>query len=90
MDDDPIAPVAVLFRKLIPQINLVIIPKFNGFATRQCVRNVDYSRAELLIANLLVEYIGCGCFRQVVQQVEPIYVSCVIQVNSIYSEPVIA
>lgn len=39
-------------------------------------------RAELLIANLLVEYIGCGCFRQVVQQVEPIYVSCVIQVNT--------
>ena len=38
--------------------------------------------AELLIANLLVEYIGCGCFRQVVQQVEPIYVSCVIQVNT--------
>ena len=40
--------------------------------------------AELLIANLLVEYIGCGCFRQVVQQVEPKYVSCVIQVNTAY------
>lgn len=35
-----------------------------------------------LIANLLVEDIGCECFQRVVQQVEPKYVSCVIQINT--------
>lgn len=37
--------------------------------------------AELLVANLLVEYIGYGCFQRVVRQVVPEFVSCVIQVN---------
>lgn len=37
--------------------------------------------AELLIANLLVEYIGYDHFRQVVSRVEPRYVSCGIQIN---------
>lgn len=37
--------------------------------------------AELLVANLLVEYIGYDCFRRVVRQVMPEFVSCVIQVN---------
>lgn len=39
-------------------------------------------RAELVIANLLVEYIGYECFRRVLRQVEPEYVSCVIQINT--------
>ena len=38
-------------------------------------------RAELLIADLLVEYIGYDAFVQAVEQIEPEYVSCVIQVN---------
>lgn len=38
-------------------------------------------RAELLIANLLIEYIGYGCFQNAVRQVEPEYVSCAIQIN---------
>ena len=37
--------------------------------------------AELLIANLLVEYIGYGCFQRVIRQVSPEFVSCVIQAN---------
>ncbi|MEY8386726.1 methyltransferase type 11 [Oscillospiraceae bacterium 38-13] len=37
--------------------------------------------AELLIADLLVEYIGCACFQRVVRQVKPEAVSCVLQVN---------
>lgn len=37
--------------------------------------------AVLLIANLLVEYIGYECFQQVVKKVKPLYVSCVIQIN---------
>lgn len=37
--------------------------------------------AELLIANLLVEYIGYACFQKAVKQVKPQYVSCIIQMN---------
>lgn len=36
---------------------------------------------ELLIANLLVEYIGYECFQRVIRQVSPEFVSCVIQAN---------
>lgn len=38
-------------------------------------------KAELLIANLLIEYIGYDCFKVTVKQVKPKYVSCIIQVN---------
>lgn len=37
--------------------------------------------AELLIANLLIEYIGYECFQKAVEQVCPKYVSCIIQIN---------
>ena len=42
----------------------------------------ELPHAELLIANLLVEYIGYDHFRQVVSRVEPQYVSCGIQINT--------
>lgn len=42
----------------------------------------ELPHAELLIANLLVEYIGYDHFRQVVNRVEPDYVSCGIQINT--------
>ena len=38
-------------------------------------------QAELLIANLLIEYIGYDSFAKVVSAVKPRYVSCVIQIN---------
>lgn len=38
-------------------------------------------RAELLVANLLIEYIGYDCFQKAVKQVCPKYVSCIIQIN---------
>lgn len=38
-------------------------------------------RADLAVANLLVEYIGYGCFQDVIRQVEPRFVSCIIQIN---------
>jgi len=37
--------------------------------------------ADLLIADLLIEYIGYRCFQRVVDMVKPKRVSCVIQVN---------
>ena len=38
--------------------------------------------AELIIANLLIEYIGYEAFAEVVNHVKPRYVSCVIQINT--------
>lgn len=38
--------------------------------------------ADLLIANLFIEYVGYECFRKTVEQVCPQYVSCIIQVNT--------
>lgn len=38
-------------------------------------------KAELLVANLLIEYIGYDCFQKAVEQVQPKYVSCIIQMN---------
>lgn len=38
--------------------------------------------AELLIANLLIEYIGYPAFQKAVTKVSPKYVSCVIQINT--------
>ena len=38
--------------------------------------------AELVVANLLVEYIGYECFEKVIEQVKPKYVSCIIQINT--------
>lgn len=38
--------------------------------------------ADLLIADLLVEYIGYECFCRIVQKVNPKVVSCIIQINT--------
>lgn len=43
--------------------------------------NVELPHVDLVIANLLIEYIGYECFQHVIQQIEPAYVSCVIQIN---------
>lgn len=39
-------------------------------------------KADLVLADLLVEYIGYTCFQKVLRHVEPEYVSCVIQINA--------
>ena len=38
-------------------------------------------QVDMLIANLLIEYIGYGRFKKVVKVTKPIYVSCIIQIN---------
>lgn len=38
--------------------------------------------ADLLIANLFIEYIGYECFQKAVKQTAPKYVSCIIQINT--------
>lgn len=40
------------------------------------------SYADLLIANLFIEYVGYECFQKAVDQVKPKYVSCIIQINT--------
>lgn len=38
--------------------------------------------ADFVIANLLIEYIGYDCFKNVIKRVKPQYVSCGIQINA--------
>lgn len=38
-------------------------------------------KADLVIANLLIEYIGYACFQKAIARVNPRYVSCIIQIN---------
>lgn len=38
-------------------------------------------KADMLIANLLIEYIGYECFQKIVKVTNPQYVSCIIQIN---------
>ena len=44
--------------------------------------NIKLPSADMVIANLLVEYIGYSNFQKVVKQVRPQFASCVIQVNA--------
>ncbi|MCM1183383.1 MAG: class I SAM-dependent methyltransferase [Roseburia sp.] len=62
-------------------------PELNGIL--ECLR-IDLTdetetqrlpHAELLLANLVIEYIGYECFQRTVRQAAPRYVSCIIQVN---------
>ena len=39
-------------------------------------------KAELVIANLLIEYIGYEAFQKAIKKIDPEYVSCVIQINT--------
>ena len=41
----------------------------------------ELPHAELLIANLFIEYVGYECFQRAVKKVSPQYVSCLIQIN---------
>lgn len=42
----------------------------------------DLPKADLLVADLLLEYIGLDCFLQVIEQVSPEYISCILQINT--------
>ena len=38
-------------------------------------------KADMVIANLLIEYIGYECFQKAIKHVNPKFVSCIIQIN---------
>lgn len=37
--------------------------------------------ADMIVADLLIEYIGYDCFQKIIKHVHPKYVSCIIQIN---------
>lgn len=57
----------------------------NGLLECLCINLIDETdklpKTDMVIANLLIEYIGYECFQKAIQQVNPKYVSCIIQIN---------
>ena len=60
-------------------------PELDGILECLCINLIDETdqlpKADMVIANLLIEYIGYECFQKAVKQVNPKYVSCIIQIN---------
>lgn len=44
--------------------------------------NLTLPGADIVIANLVIEYIGYECFQKTITKVNPYYVSCIIQINT--------
>lgn len=45
-------------------------------------KNITLPHTDMVIANLLVEYIGYQSFQNVILKTKPTYVSCIIQINT--------
>ena len=60
-------------------------PELDGLLECLCINLINETdklpKADMVIANLLIEYIGYECFQDAVKQVNPKYVSCIIQIN---------
>lgn len=60
-------------------------PDLDGILECLCVNLIENAdvlpEADMVIANLLIEYIGYECFQKVIQCVNPKFVSCIIQIN---------
>ena len=56
--------------------------EFETICTDLMRADLQLPNSDLLIANLLIEYIGYECFQRVVKIVMPKYVSCIIQINT--------
>ena len=60
-------------------------PELRGVLNTICTdlmqetNNLPY--ADLIVANLVIEYIGYECFQRAVKQVSPNYISAIIQIN---------
>lgn len=61
-------------------------PNLNGLLECLCIDLTDEAdklpRSDMVIANLLIEYIGYECFRKTILHICPKYVSCIIQINT--------
>lgn len=57
-------------------------------AVLECLRadvtdkNTVLPYADLVVADLFIEYVGCKCFKRAVSNVRPKYISTVIQINT--------
>ncbi len=60
-------------------------PDLDGLLECLCINLIDETdklpKADMVIANLLIEYIGYECFQKAIRYVDPKYVSCIIQIN---------
>lgn len=60
-------------------------PDLDGLLECLCINLIDESnklpKSDMVIANLLIEYIGYECFQKTIQHICPKYVSCIIQIN---------
>lgn len=60
-------------------------PNLDGLLECLCINLIEETdklpKADMIIANLLVEYIGYECFQKAIQHVNPQFVSCIIQIN---------
>ncbi len=60
-------------------------PCLDGILECLCINLINEAdklpNADMVIANLLIEYIGYQCFQKAIQQANPNYVSCIIQIN---------
>lgn len=60
-------------------------PDLDGLLECLCINLIDGTnklpKADMVIANLLIEYIGYECFQKAIQHVNPKFVSCIIQIN---------
>ena len=60
-------------------------PDLDGLLECLCINLIDEAdklpKADMVIANLLIEYIGYKCFQKAIRYVNPKYVSCIIQIN---------
>ena len=60
-------------------------PDLDGLLECLCINLINETdklpKADMIIANLLIEYIGYECFQNAVQHVNPKYVSSIIQIN---------
>lgn len=60
-------------------------PDLDGILEYLCINLLHEAdklpKTDMVIANLLIEYIGYSCFQKVIRQADPRYVSCIIQIN---------
>ena len=55
---------------------------FEGICMDLTDKNCVLPHADMMLADLLIEYIGYPCFQNVIVQVKPLYISCIIQINT--------
>lgn len=61
-------------------------PDLNGVLECICIDLMEdlykLPKADMIIANLLIEYVGYKCFQKTVRHVNPKFISCIIQINT--------